>query len=73
MAVSDEIRTYIDGKISALEGRVRLIENSNAASTVHHENVEKRLSGIENSITWLIRIILGAIVLSAIAALGLVP
>ena len=73
MAVSDEIRTYVDAKVSALEARVRGIENSNARSDVHHENVEKRLSGIEGNLTWLIRIILGAIVLTAIAALGLMP
>jgi hypothetical protein len=71
--MSDEIRAYVDSKLGQLEVRVRGIENSNARSDVHHENVEKRLSGIEGSLTWLVRLVFGSIVLAALAALSLKP
>ena len=71
--MSDEMRSYVDNKISALEIRVRGIENSNAKSEVHHANVETRLSSIEGSLTWLVRLIIGSIVLAALAALSLKP
>lgn len=65
--MSEDLRTYVDTKVAALEARVRSVENSNAKAEVHHVNVENRLSSIEGSLTWLVRVIIGAIVLAVIA------
>lgn len=65
--MSEDLRAYVDTKVAALELRVRGIENSNAKAEVHHLNVEKRLSSIEGSLSWLVRLIIGAILLAVIA------
>lgn len=69
--MSDDLRTYIDSKVGGLEARVRGIENSNARSEVHHGNVEKRLGSIEGSLTWIVRLLLGAMFIAVVSALGL--
>lgn len=43
------------------------VEEKNAVDEVHRINVEKRLLAIEESLKWLVRLIIGAIVLSAMA------
>lgn len=43
------------------------VEEKNAVDEVHRVNVEKRLLAIEESLKWLVRLIIGAIVLSAMA------
>lgn len=53
---------FID-RVEALERRVGGIEMSAAIANVHNTNVEKRLSSIEDTLKWLVRLILGALVL----------
>jgi hypothetical protein len=56
---------------SKLEARMATVETQSAVDEVHRVNVENRLTGIEDSLKWLVRLILGALVLGALAfALG---
>lgn len=55
----------------ALSQRIGGVETKNAVDEVHRTNVEKRLSGIEDTLKWLVRLIIGAIILAAVTyALG---
>lgn len=46
--------------------RLALLEKQDAVDEVHRANVETRLQGIEDSVRWLVRLILGAFVLAII-------
>ncbi len=50
-----------------VERRLQNLETRNAVDEVHRINVEKRLSAIEDTLKWLVRLILGALTLSALA------
>ncbi|WP_108484281.1 hemolysin XhlA family protein [Oceaniglobus ichthyenteri] len=53
----------------AIEARLIVAETRNAVEEVHRQNVEKRLSSIEDTLKWLVRLILGGMIA---ALLGLV-
>tara|TARA_R110000751_G_scaffold65483_2_gene133952 strand:+ start:7132 stop:7341 length:210 start_codon:yes stop_codon:yes gene_type:complete len=53
-------------RIEGLERRVTKIEMSAAVAGVHNTNVEKRLSAIEDTLKWLVRLVFGALVLAII-------
>lgn len=54
-----------------LEKRMATVETQSAVDEVHRVNVESRLSAIEDTLKWLVRLILGALILGALAfALG---
>lgn len=55
----------IDGK--ALSVRMSQIEIQAATDEVHRANVEKRLSSIEDTLKWLVRLIIGALLLGLVA------
>ena len=50
-----------------LANRLRAVETLVAVQDVHSKDIEKRLGEIEDTLKWLVRVILGAIVLAAIA------
>lgn len=54
-------------RFSALEKRVTVLERDYAVGDVLRLSVEKRLSSIEDTLKWLVRLILGAILLAAVA------
>ena len=56
----DEWARTIDRRIHALETR-------SAVEEVHRLNVEKRLESIEDSLRWLVRLIVGAFIMAGIA------
>lgn len=58
--MTDEWRVHIEQRIQALETR-------GAVEEVHRINVEKRLGSIEDTLKWLVRLILGALMMAAIA------
>ena len=58
--MTDEWRIQIEQRIQALETR-------GAVEEVHRINVEKRLGSIEDTLKWLVRLILGALMMGAIA------
>ncbi|MEM9392428.1 MAG: hemolysin XhlA family protein [Pseudomonadota bacterium] len=51
----------------AIEARLIVVETRNAVEEVHRINVENRLNSIEDSLKWLVRLILGAFVLALVA------
>jgi hypothetical protein len=51
----------------AIEARLTIVETRNAVEEVHRINVETRLNAIEDSLKWLVRLILGAFVLALVA------
>lgn len=50
-----------------VERRLQDLETRNAVDEVHRVNVERRLGSIEDTLKWLVRLIIGAIILSALA------
>lgn len=43
-----------------------VLETKRAVSDVHGQNVEKRLGAIEDTLKWLSRLIVGALILAAV-------
>ena len=62
MVGEEEWRSRTDARLSHIEKRLNEAEKRDAVSDVHRHNVEKRLSNIESSLTWLTRLIVGAII-----------
>ncbi|AUQ95979.1 hypothetical protein MACH17_26960 [Phaeobacter inhibens] len=50
-----------------VERRLQALEMSNAVDEVHRTNVEKRLDSIEDILRWLVRLVVGAMIMGAIA------
>lgn len=57
---------HLQTQVADLHGRVSTLETKSAVDSVHRENVEKRLTGIESNLGWVIRLILGAIIAAAV-------
>ncbi len=53
-----------------VDRRLAILETRSAVDDVHRGNVEKRLSAIEDTLKWLVRLIIGAFV-TALLALAL--
>ena len=62
----NEWKTRVDAQLGKIDNRVSHMETTIAVSDVHRQNVEERLSNIESGQTWLIRLIIGSIILAAI-------
>jgi hypothetical protein len=60
MDVPEEWRRSIEKRLQSLELR-------NAVDEVHRNNVENRLGAIEDTLKWLVRLIIGAFLLGAVA------
>lgn len=63
----DEWRTGVNKRLSDIEKRLTHVEQKNAVDEVHRTNVERRLGGIEDTLKWLVRLIIGSVILAAIA------
>ena len=50
--------------IKALETRVTVLETKSAVDEVHRGNVEKRLGEMEDTLKWLVRLMVGAIIMA---------
>ncbi len=46
---------------------MNVIERQDAVAEVHHMNVEKRLGSIEGTLVWLVRSIIGALLIAFVA------
>ena len=53
-------------RIAAMESRLTQVERQLAVGAVTGQGVERRLDKIEDTLTWLVRLILGAIILAFI-------
>ena len=61
----------IEAQYAVIQQKVNQLEKQDAVDEVHRTNVESRLSSIEDTLKWLVRLIIGAIILAAIGfALG---
>ena len=58
--MTDEWRRQIENRLQALEMRT-------AVEEVHRLSVEKRLGAIEDTLKWLVRLIIGALLMGALA------
>jgi hypothetical protein len=56
----------LNERVDGLERRVAAMETATAVANAHNQNVEKRLSAIEDTLKWLVRLILGALLLGLI-------
>ena len=52
-----------------MERRIVAIETRNAVDEVHRGNVAKRLSAIEDTLKWLVRLIIGGILIAGLTYL----
>lgn len=56
----------VDIKLSQIDDRINAMEVRGAVDEVHHSTVERRLSAIESTLIWLTRLIIGALILTAV-------
>jgi hypothetical protein len=56
-----------DDPLRQIEHRLFQLETRSAVEDVHRSNVESRLSAIEDTLKWLVRLIIGALLLGAVA------
>lgn len=49
-----------------VDKRLNDIERKDAVREVHHANVESRLAGIEDTLKWLVRLIIGAVIVAVV-------
>jgi hypothetical protein len=49
------------------ERRLVALETRTAVDEVHRAAVEKRLAGIEDTLRWLVRLVIGALIMAIIA------
>lgn len=59
--------TQLDARVTVLEGRISKVETDRDVSDVHRRNVERRLDAIEDTLKWLSRLILGALIMALLA------
>lgn len=61
-----EIGPLSEDWTTSVERRLQTLETFAAVEEVHRINVEKRLASIEDTLKWLVRLILGAMMLGVI-------
>ena len=64
-----EWRAGVDRKLTDIDKRLFALEKTDAVGNVNMRNLETRLDKIENTLVWLVRLIIGAILLAMIAFL----
>lgn len=56
----------VESDIKELKNRMAISETQVAVDQVHRSNVESRLSSIEDTLKWLVRVIIGAMILALV-------
>ncbi|MBQ2262220.1 MAG: pseudouridine synthase [Loktanella sp.] len=51
----------------SFDGRLRALETRNAVDSVHRDNVATRLGAIEDTLKWLVRLIIGGMLMAAVS------
>ena len=54
-------------RIDQLTRRISSLETRNAVEEVHRTNVSDRLTAIEDTLKWLVRLIIGGLLMGALA------
>lgn len=57
----------LEAKLADFGTKIAALEIGYATGAVHQANVEKRLSSIEDMLRWLTRIVVGGLIMAAIA------
>ncbi len=66
-----EWRASVDRRLGHIESEIGSMKTKDAVADVHRTNVETRLTSIEGTLTWLVRLIIGALILALVGfALG---
>ncbi|MFG5382205.1 MULTISPECIES: hemolysin XhlA family protein [unclassified Yoonia] len=52
--------------VDQLERRIIALETRNAVDEVHRDNVSDRLGAIEDTLKWLVRLIIGGLLMAAL-------
>lgn len=58
--------TELIDRVAVLEARVTALELTGARGEVHQGNIEQRLGGIEDTLKWLVRLVIGALLLGVV-------
>ena len=53
-------------RFGQVEARLATLETQSAVDDVHRSNVEKRLSSIEDTLKWLVRLVIGALIVGGV-------
>lgn len=56
----------LEPAVEDIRTRVSALEKADAVANVHRINVETRLKSIEDTLKWLVRLVLGALILALI-------
>ena len=56
-----------EDRLTRIEARLNTLETRSAVDDVHRQSVESRLSAIEDTLKWLVRLIMGALILGVVA------
>lgn len=54
-------------KIVELESRIRVLETRGEVDEVHRTNIITRLTSIEDTLKWLVRLVLGGLLMAVVA------
>lgn len=60
-------RDRTDNRLAKIESQMSEMRMRDAVAEVHHTNVENRLKAIESSLTWLVRLVFGALIMALLA------
>lgn len=53
-----------DGRLTSIEQRLGHLETNDAVAGVNSANIEKRLASIEGTLIWLVRLVIGALLMA---------
>lgn len=56
----------LERRVSDHESRIRILETTIAANAVVAENISRRLMGIEETLKWIVKLIIGALLMAAL-------
>jgi hypothetical protein len=59
----------LERELDATKAKLNSMETTLSVNDVHHTNVDRRLAAIEDSQKWIVRLILGAIILALVGAI----
>lgn len=62
----DRRLSSLEGAVKEMRGQLTGIETRSAVDEVHRANIDKRLTGIEDSQKWLLRAFIGGFVAAAL-------
>lgn len=65
--MSEDRLRRLEAQMTTVEGRVTTLETAKAVEEVHYANLSSRLGSIESTLTWLVRLIIGALVMALLA------